>query len=201
MSEEEELAVDNEYAVKKATLAAANKFVTRPIQRIDDDIVRLKKNNGGRPKKYSVKVMKNLINKYFAWCEKHDEVPSIKGMMIHLKMYKDQFYVYAGYPEYTNLMEHARMIISNWAENDVYTTKGLAAGKIAYMKNIHGWSEKIESQNFTETRVITVAEAKAKIEMLAPRILEALKNSTVLQQLTHRDTVVDAEVVPQVNRL
>jgi hypothetical protein len=69
----------------------------------------------------------------------------------------------------------------------------MAAGKIAYMKNVHGWAEKLESQNYTEQRVITVEEARAKIEMLAPKLLEVLKNSTVLNQLTIRDAEVIEE--------
>jgi hypothetical protein len=140
--------------------------------------------------------MKNGINRYFEWCEKEDEMPSIKGMMIHMNMYKDQFYAYLKYPEFTDIMEHARMIISNWAENDVYNTKGMAAGKIAYMKNVHGWSDKIETNNTTTQTVITVDQAKAKIEMLAPKLLEVLNNHTTLMQITKRpnEKVVEAEV-------
>ena len=85
------------------------------------------------------------------------------------------------------------MIIAEWAERDVYNTKGMAAGKIAYMKNVHAWAEKLESQNYTEQRVITVEEARAKIQMLAPKLLEVLRNSNVMNQIAMRDAEVGGE--------
>ena len=182
------------YKERKTKLRDENTLVTRPIPRLDDNITKdIKRSLGGRPKKITPTRMKNGINKYFEWCEENDEIPSIKGMCIHLKLYKDMFYKYVHYPEFTDIMEHARMIISNWAEMDVYSTKGMAAGKIAYMKNIHGWSDKLETNNTTETRVISVDEAKAKIEMLAPKLLELLKNQNVIDQIAHKP--VEAEIV------
>jgi hypothetical protein len=59
----------------------------------------------------------------------------------------------------------------------VFNTKRMASGKIAYMKNVHGWAEKLESQNYTEQRVVTVEEARAKIQMLAPKLLEVIKTT------------------------
>jgi len=174
-----------DYKAKKKELVERSSSVVCPIARRDDDISK-RKTNSGRKKKYTPTRMKNEINKYFDWCEQADEIPSIKGMMIFLKMYKDMFYTYLNYPEYSDIMEHARMIISNWAETDVYNTKGMAAGKIAYMKNIHSWSDKLETNNTTEVRTITVGEAKAKIEMLAPRLLELLGSPTVINQLAHK---------------
>lgn len=172
------------YDSRREDLKEKNDTVRRPIPRIDKGI--LKRSH----KKYTPTRMKNGINKYFEWCEDNDECPSIKGMMIHLKMYKDTFYNYIKYPEFTDLLEHARMIIANWAEMDVYSTKGMAAGKIAYMKNIHGWSDKLETNNFTEQRIITVDEAKVTIEKLAPQLLEFLKNATAVDQMA---TIEDAE--------
>ena len=182
---------------RKAVLVGqGNTVVLRPIPKLDDDIVpRKTKCKGGRQKLWTPARMKGAVNKYFEWCEKEDELPSIKGLMIHLKMYRDTFYTYLKYEGFTNIMEHARMMIANWAETDVYHTGGMAAGKIQYMKNIHGWTEKLETNNFSETRIITPEIARAKIEMLAPKLLEALKHSEVLKQITHRD-VIEAEEVP-----
>lgn len=183
------------YATKKLALQE-NKLVTRPIARLDSSIT---KGKGGRKKKYTPTTIRNAINKYFAFCETQDEMPSIKGLMIHLKMYKDQFYQYLQYPEFTDIMEHTRLIIAHWAENDVYTTKGLAAGKVAYMKNVHGWSDKLETSNTSTTTVISVDQAKAKIEMLAPQLLEILKSAATVNQLASRPQVVDvspAEPLP-----
>lgn len=167
---------------------SSNRVVQRPIPRIDSSVVKRKT---GRKKKYTPTRIKNEINKYFKFCEDKDEVPSIKGMMIHLKMYYETFYTYLRYPEFKDIMEHARMIISNWAENDVYQTRGMAAGKIAYMKNIHGWSEKLESNNITEHRVVSVEEAKMKLEQLAPKLLELMQETNVSEQIV----TVEAEKV------
>lgn len=166
-----------------------NHSVRRPIERIDRSAIKRKT---GRPRKMTPRRMMNGINKYFEWCEQQDEVPSIKGMMIHLKMFKDQFYQYLKYPEFNDMLEHARMIISNWAEMDVYNTKGMAAGKIAYMKNVHGWSDKLESMQ-TQVKVdLTPDEARKRIEALAPKLLEVLKSSEVTKQL-----VYDADIVEE----
>lgn len=172
-----------------------NQTVKRAIPRLDKDIVKdIKKSAGGRKRKYTPIKMRNQINSYFENCEATDEVPSIKGLMIHLKMYKDTFYTYLDYPEFRDMLEHTRLIISNWIDSDIYHTKGLAAGKIAYAKNLHGWSDKIESTNNTTQTIISVDQAKAKIEMLAPKLLELLKNNTVLSQIGTKDKVVDAVV-------
>ena len=126
--------------------------------------------------------MRNGINKYFAWCEENDRVPSIKGMMIHLKMYRDQFYQYSEYPEFKQIMESAKQVIIEWCENDIYRTPGPAAGKIAYMKNVHDWSEKIDqNMNQTVTKVMSLEDAKARIAALAPLLLEQLKGTTLAQ--------------------
>ena len=172
-----------EYKLRKLQLEG-NKIVTRPLARLDDDVIpRKSKSAQGRKRKYTPTTLKNKINKYFEWVEQNDEVPSIKGLMIFCKMYKDAFYKYIKEPEFVDILEHAKMIIAEWAETDVYTTKGIAAGKIAYMKNIHSWSDKLETNNVTEQRIISIDEAKAKIEMLAPKLLELLKNQTVLNQI------------------
>lgn len=177
----------------KETDLSKNEVVKQPMGRIDNGMLpSYKKSNAGRKRKYTPTRMKNSINKYFDWCEKNDRVPSIKGLMIFLKMHRDLFYRYMAYPEYTAIMEHARLIIAEWCENDVYRTKGQAAGKIAYMKNVHDWTEKIDS-NATVAQVITPEQARAKIEMLAPKLLEMLKNANVLDQITQKEGVQQAQ--------
>ena len=178
----------------RENLLRRNSIVRQPIHRMDSDILpgsKKRKNQAGRKKKFTPTKMKNSINAYFDWCEKEDRVPSIKGLMIHLNMYRDQFYQYLSYPEFKDIMEHARLIISEWCENDVYRTKGQAAAKIAYMKNVHDWTEKVDS-NTTVTKVLSVEESRAKIEMLAPKLLEVLKNSTVLSQIIQREDTSEA---------
>jgi len=178
-----------DFSERKKELQKNNRTVVRPLDRLDS-----KMTTTGRKKKMTPRRMVNAINKYFEWCEENDEIPSIKGMMIQMKMYQRQFYQYLQYPEFTDILEHARMIIANWAEMDVYNTKGMAAGKIAYMKNIHGWADKIDSTNTTTKIQLTAEQAREKIEQLAPRLLEALKNTEVAKQIVH-DDAIDAEEV------
>ncbi len=182
------------YKNRKQQLSEENRSVVRPIPRIDDDIIPSKK-KGGRPFRYSPTKLKNQINKYFQWCEDNDEIPSISGLMIHCKMYKDSFYKYIKVPEYSDLLEHTRLIITNWVANDIYNTKGMCAGKGLYAKNVIGWADKVESFNQTETRVVSVDEARAKIEMLAPKLLELLKSNNLVDQLVVPNNAIEGEVV------
>lgn len=185
----------SEYSRRKQELAS-NDHVRKPIPKIGSSV--LKSSKAGRKKKYTPTKLKNSINKYFEWCEEEDEIPSIKGLMIHLEMYRDVFYKYLSYEGYSEIMEHARLIIMNWAEEDVYNTKGMAAGKLAYMKNVHTWADKIETKNENTNANITlsVEEAKSKIEMLAPKLLELLQSHEVVKQIGKQD-VVEAEVIEE----
>lgn len=177
------------YSEVRATLQEVNSTVVRPIPRLDRSVI----SKRTKTKRYTPERMRNGINRYFAWCETHDEVPSIKGMTIFLKLYPNAFYEYVKYPEFRDMMEHARLIISDWAEKDVWNTRGLAAGKIAYMKNVHGWAEKMESKQQIDQRVITKEEALSKIEMLAPKLLELLQRNNVVNQLAQAEDAVIVE--------
>jgi hypothetical protein len=172
-----------------------NFCVRTPILRIDRGVGKPIKSRK-HARKYSPTTMRNGINKYFGWCEKNDRVPSLKGLMIYLKMCRDQFYVYAEYPEFTMIMEQARQVILEWCENDVYRTTGPAAGKIAYMKNIHDWTEKIDqTQNITTKKILSVDEAHAKIASLAPLLLQVLQGTTLAQiGNTKKVEVIEGEV-------
>ena len=174
----------NQDVASRKQVNAKEYVQSTPVRQIAS-ISRLQKT--GRKRTFTPTRMRNEINKYLSWCEENDRVPSIKGLMIHLKMHKSQFYTYCEYPEFTDLMEQARLVISEWCENDLYHTSGAAAGKIAYMKNIHGWTEKIEQET---TRVITVDEAKAKLEMLLPKIMETIKRHSIEQKLSTEDAIV-----------
>lgn len=172
-----------DYKLRKQQLEEGNSSVVRPIPRIDRDIIPTRKNRGGRKYKYTPTKLKNEINKYFQWCEDNDEIPSISGLMVFCKLYKDSFYKYIKVPEYSDLLEHTRLIITNWVATDIYNTKGMCAGKSLYAKNVIGWADKVDSFNQNETRVITVEEARAKLEMLAPKLLEVLKSSNLVNQI------------------
>ena len=180
-------------AKKRADLKGRNQSVTRPIPRISGDVLPTKR---GRDRKMTPRKMLNGINKYFEHCETTDDMPSIKGMMIHLKMYREDFYRYVKDGRYADMLEHAKLIISHWAERAVWESKGMAAGKIAYMKNVHDWSEKIDTHNISEVRQITVEEATSKIKMLAPLLLEVLKSQNTVNQIARPDgdgVIVEAD--------
>lgn len=170
----------------------SNRTVVRPIPRLKKGRLTV-----GNKYKYTPVRMRNGINKYFEWCENTDNVPSITGMMIHLGMMKQMFYKYLGYPDFTDMMEHARLIIKNWAEDDVYRSKGMAAGKIAYMKNLHGWSDKLETKNESTVVQVTPEQARLRIEQLAPQLLEVLQSENMVKQITAEKEAVDAEVVEE----
>jgi hypothetical protein len=55
------------------------------------------------------------------------------------------------------------------------------------MKNIHSWSDKLETNNYTEQKVITVDEARSRIEALAPKLLDVLKGHMVVDQIAHKE--------------
>lgn len=170
-----------------------NKKLVRPLPRISKDIIPPKR--GTNIKKYTPLRMVNGINRYFAWCEEKDRIPSIKGMMESLKLYPKTFYKYIEHDDFREIMEWARMIIKGWLEEDVYLTPGQATGKIAYMKNTHDWSEKISTENKTEvTQKMSVDQARSKLQALAPLLLEQLKDQRLVHQLGQ---VTDAELVEE----
>ena len=187
--------MDEQYNERKARLSE-NLVVKRPITRLDSDVLP-QSTKRNKVHKMTPKKMLGGINSYFKHCEEHDEVPSISGMMIHMKLYRFAFQHYIKDARYTEMLEQARLIIKTWVETDIYNTKGLAAGKIKYAENVHGWSSKIESTN-TQIQVdLTPDQARARIEALAPKLLEVLKNNTVLNQLVKQDEPKLIDVTPK----
>jgi hypothetical protein len=177
-----------EIRTEEKTAALKKNYVMKtPLARIITP-----RQKGGRSKTKTPRQVLNGINSYFGWCEDNDRVPSIKGMMLHMKLMRDSFYRYIEDEKYRDIMEQAKLVITEWVENDIYATPGQAAGKIAYAKNIHGWADKIDSTSINENRnttILTVEAAKAKIASLAhlinPELLETLAGRYVQAQLGH----------------
>jgi hypothetical protein len=164
--------IDNEPDAK--ILRKANINVTKPITRLS--------NLSGRPKKYTPTKIRNAINSYFTDCERRDKIPSLKSMMLYLKMTQTTMYNYMCDPNFEQIFQQARIIISEWIESDIYSSKGQVGGKLAYAQNLHNWTNRTEVE--TSNKEMTVEEAKAKIESLAPALLEMLKSSPeLLKQL------------------
>lgn len=170
-----------------------NRIIRKSLPRLSKKIGR----RGGPVKKFTPIRMRNAVNRYFSKCEKDDEMPTIKGLMIFLDMSQSMFYSYLSYPEFTDIMEHTRLIISHWAEMDVYHHEGRSEGKIAYMKNIHGWTDKMETKNENTNVQLTVDQARMRIEQLAPKLLEVLRGADAVNQIAKSDKVVEAEVIEE----
>lgn len=193
MSEPQEATEELDDFGKAKQALSGNMRVRRPIGRIDRDILTSKKKTC--PKKYTPLRLVNGINRYFTRCEKNDDVPSIKGMMISLKLYPNHFYKMVKDPEFSDVLEWARMMIKNWAEIDVYNTPGPAAGKIAFMKNIHDWTDRLETKNETEVKqVMSTEQATSLLEEFAPLLLELMNDQRVVEQV---GAVQDAEFVEE----
>jgi hypothetical protein len=176
-----------------------NTLIRKPLPRLGKRVG----SKRGSAKKFTPTRMRNAINRFFAQCEKRDDMPTIKGLMIYLGMDQSQFYQYLKYPEFTDMMEHTRLIISHWAEETVFKCEGRTEGKIAYMKNVHAWSDKIETKNENLQVTLTPEQAKARIEALAPRLLEVLKDQRTVNQIGVADRepeVIDVEVVEEPRR-
>jgi hypothetical protein len=164
---------------ESAALFKKNFVIKTPMGRVT------KKRATGRSPVKTPRQMLNGMNSYFTWCEKNDRVPSIKGMMLHMKMAREYFYRYSQYDDYKELMEQARLVMEEWVENDIYRTPGQAAGKIAYAKNIHGWAERLES-NITQQTTISVEDATAKIASLVHLINPELLQQVALKYLPEK---------------
>ena len=135
--------------------------------------------NIGRPKRFTPTKFRNRINDYFATCEKKQCYPNIKGMMLHLGMAKDQFYAYDKYPEMQPIVEWARNVMEDWSMNDLWHTATSNTNKQLVAKVNHGWAEEKQITHINMDK----GTALAKLEALAPLLLEALKGHLNLEQL------------------
>ena len=125
-------------------------------------------NPAGRKKKYTPITLKNKIIDYFAMIKAMDKPPTVSGLMIHLKMHRDQFYCYADYPEFRPIMEQTKLLIENWAEEKIVLSKYNPSGLIFVLKNRFGWKDltSVEQMAITpEDQLI------ARITALAPGLL------------------------------
>lgn len=166
---------------------------TRKEQGLDNENQILKRipRGAGRPKRFTPTKLRNRINDYFAWCEKKSAYPNIKGCMLHLGMARDQWYQYERYPEMKPILDWARDAMEAWSMNDLWKTNSSNTNKQLVAKVNHGWAEE---------KVVThvqmdKSQAMARLEALAPMLLEVFKNQNLLNQLVAPSNIVDAEVV------
>ena len=169
-----------------------NSVVRVPIGRLDKEIGKVHK---GKSKRYTVKKMLNAINRYFEQCETRDVIPTIKGLTMFLKLSPGMFYTYKEYPEFSDLMEAAWIMISDWIERDIYNTPGQASGKIKFAMNVLGWADKLETTNETKPKtVMNTASAAILIQELAPDLLELLDSARAVDSM---GGVEDAEFIEE----
>jgi hypothetical protein len=140
----------------------------------------------GRRRKYTPLKMKNKIIDYFATIQAKNRPPTISGLMTHLKMHRDQFYAYSGYPEFKDIMEQTRNMMENWYEESLVLGKYNGSGVQFALKNRFGWTD---TQIIKHEETVDERQLIAKIESLAPE-LASLFQATQLKQL--EEPAIDA---------
>ena len=145
----------------------------------------------GRPKRFTPTKFRNRINDYFAWCEKEMTYPNIKGMMLHLGMSRDQWYQYEKYPEMRPILEWARDAMESWSMNDLWNTNTSNTNKQLVAKTNFGWQEERTVTHITMDK----SQALAKLEALAPILLEAIKQNNLLEHLVKPSVDVEFKEV------
>lgn len=139
----------------------------------------------GRKKKYTPITLKNRIIDYFAMIKALDRPPTVSGLMVHLKMHRDQFYQYYEYPEFRPVMEQTKLLIENWAEEKVVLSKYNPSGLIFVLKNRFGWKD---TQTVETTSLTPEDQLIARIAALAPGLLGYVGgNSVVLDAQIEED--------------
>ena len=71
------------------------------------------------------------------------EVPSVTGLCLYLKISRDTWNEYAKREGFTDTAIHARLLMENYLQNELLTSK-YSQGIIFTLKNNYGWKEKVE---------------------------------------------------------
>lgn len=142
-------------------------------------IPRVRKKNR---KTYSPNQLLRAVNNYFSICEEEGRVPTMTGLSLHLGVNRVTMYEWGRDEEYAEILEAARDCMKTWCAEEVWDAQGVAAGKIAFMKNVFGWSEKIEQETRSVNLQMTVEEARKKLEQYAPKLLEIIEAEVVREQ-------------------
>jgi hypothetical protein len=153
----------------------------------------------GRKRKYTPLRMKNRIIDYFATVRAKNKPPTKSGLMVHLKMHRDQFYAYSSYPEFKSIMEQTAQMMENWYEESLILNKYNNSGIQFALKNRFGWTDtqtvRVEDGVNAEDMLIR------KIEALAPQLVGFFQKSNEddeRRQIAH-DTAKIIEVSYEVS--
>jgi len=131
--------------------------------------------SGGRPKKYTPIRLKNKIIDYFAMISATHRPPTVSGLMVHLKMNRDQFYHYYTYPEFKDIMEQTKNMMENWNEEALVLAKHNTAGIMFALKNRFGWKD---LQSVETTVQIQEDQLIHRIAALAPDLVGFIQGAT-----------------------
>lgn len=148
--------------------------------------------SSGRRRKYTPIRMKNKIIDYFALIQATNRPPTKSGLMVHLKMHRDQFYAYSGYPEFKDIMEQTSQMMENWYEESLILNKYNGSGIQFALKNRFGWkdTQTVEIDNGNNEDMLV-----RKIEALAPELVGFFKtmNSINLEEPKQLESLVVIE--------
>jgi hypothetical protein len=141
----------------------------------------------GKPPKYTPRKMGQKVDKYFNKCDSTGKPPTITGLMLYLGLGREQFYYNLSHPYFGPIMLYARDRIENWLEEQLVTIKHNPTGIIFALKNRHGWKDvqttEINYNNLTER------ELMAKLEALAPDLVQALTQKALIHDADFVDIV------------
>jgi len=176
-------------------------YVTKPVKRIKNrkELKEKRKKDyneqmgtvlvvpRGRPRKFTRTTLRNRINDYFEFVKGQTHkngkpfVPSIRGLCRYLNIDKDSWYgSYSKYEETRELCEQTTAAIEDWFVQDLYNEERSNTNKQFVAKHELGW---VDKQEVIQEVRLTPETAIAKLERLAPFLLEALRNQDQIETI------------------
>lgn len=116
-----------------------------------------KGNAGGRPLKYTLSRLKQLIDDYFATCAAAGRPLTITGLALALDTTRETLCDYENKAEFSDTIKKAKEIVANFAEEQCLTARN-PAGAIFIAKN-HGFKDKTEQDiNLKASHVVKITD-------------------------------------------
>lgn len=150
-------------------------------------------NTKGRTKRYTPETLTRVVNKYLDFCREHDVVPCKSGLSKFMGVTTSTVSVYEKDPSLGCILEQFQATLEAWLVNDLYNSPANSNMQLV-AKQLCNWTDKQE----VVTTTITKEAAIAKLERLAPHLLEVLKQRNVLDvpqkvqaKISHSETVLE----------
>ena len=136
------------------------------------------KNPVGRPRKInSPDEFDSLVDSYFSLCRANEEPILLTGMILALGLCsKESFYHYETYPEFSDSVKRARMLVESEYEKRLNQNSS-AAGPIFALKNF-GWADKVESVISGKAGEPVEHVHKHKHDMTDEELIDAINSRT-----------------------